>query len=127
MVHAPIVEGSPALLWAGGLCSTVEDLLRWQRALHGGALLAAASSQAMTSPPRLEGQETTTYAYGLRVHAPRGRRVYQHSGGIDGFLAEAAYYPAEELSIVVLMNSDGGDPRSLGFELAEIVLAGPKA
>lgn len=123
MLHAPAVEESPALHWAGGLCSTAEDLLRWQRALHGGELLSDASHQAMTSPPRLEGAEGTTYAFGLRVHAPRGRRVYQHSGGIDGFLAEAAYYPAEKLSIVVLMNSDGGDPRALAFELAEIVLA----
>src|SRR4029434_6393001 len=46
---------------AGGLYSTTEDLLRWERGLFGGKLLSAASLQKMTTPFRED------YAFGLFV------------------------------------------------------------
>lgn len=127
MVNAAPVEGSPALHFAGGLCSTVDDLLRWLRGLHGGELLAPSSYHAMITPPPLPHGELTTYAFGLRAQEVGGRRVLQHSGATGGFLSELAYYPDDDLAVVVLMNSDGGDPRALGYDLARIVLDAARA
>jgi CubicO group peptidase (beta-lactamase class C family) len=118
------VLATPSLLYAGGLCSTARDLLRWQRALHGGEVLGADAYALLVEIPGVRDPAGTTYAAGLRVHAPRGRRVLQHSGGITGFLTEVAYYPATRLAIVVLTNSDAASPRALGFELAEMTLRG---
>ena len=116
------VRRTPSLLYAGGLCSTARDLLRWQQALHGGEVLGADAYALLVEVPEVRDPSGTTYAAGLRVHAPRGSRVLQHSGGITGFLTEVAYYPATRLAIVVLANSEAASPRALGFELAETIL-----
>ena len=113
----------PALMASGGLCSTLEDLLRWQSALHGGPLLAPESYRRMTTPPGVAAPEGTTYGFGVRVDAPRGSKVIHHSGGISGFLSELAWYPGEELAVAVLTNSEATDPRGLGFDLADLVRA----
>lgn len=122
LLNAAPVRPTPTLFAAGLVCSTVEDLVAWQLALHGGRVLDPARYRRMVTPPAVSAAEGTTYAFGLRVHAPRGRRVIRHSGGISGFLSELAYYPDEELVVAVLTNSQNSDPRTLGFELADLVL-----
>ena len=68
---------------AGALYSTVEDLLRWDRALYGEVLLPAPLKTTMFTPVLEE------YAYGWRVaKAPVGdgkqpRTLISHGGGID--------------------------------------------
>ena len=46
---------------AGGLCSTVDDLFTWDRALSAGKLLSKASYEAMYTPFKDD------YAYGWFV------------------------------------------------------------
>ena len=108
---------------AGSLCSTVGDLVRWNQALHGGALLRPGSYRAMTTPSPLEDGTPIRYAMGLQVHDPGGRLVIQHGGGINGFLSDGRYYPDDDLLVVVLQNSTGPvGPGSLAAALVEIVL-----
>jgi CubicO group peptidase (beta-lactamase class C family) len=108
---------------AGSLCSTVGDLARWNRALHGGSLLSASSYQAMTTPAPLEDGTAVRYAMGLLVDAPGGRRTIAHGGGINGFLSDGRFYPDDDLIVVVLQNSTGPvGPGALGSALAEAVL-----
>src|SRR5690606_15399848 len=72
---------------AGALYSTAEDLLKWQRALYGGKLLSSASLEKMTTP------FLNDYAFGVTVSEQRGRKRFQHGGGIQGFNTSLAYYP----------------------------------
>lgn len=113
---------------AGSLCSTVDDLVAWNRSLHGGRLLTDASYEAMTTPAPLEDGTAIRYAMGLSVDTLwGGRRVIAHGGGINGFVSALAYYPEEDLTVVVLQNA-AAQPGAgaLAGELAEIVL-GPAA
>jgi CubicO group peptidase (beta-lactamase class C family) len=123
LVNDDPMGGGPALLYAGGLCSTARDLLRWQRALHGGGLLSPASYAVLVAVPRVGDAAGTTYAAGLRVDAPRGRRTIHHSGGVSGFLSEVAYLPGDDLVVVVLTNGEASDPRRLGLDLADALLS----
>lgn len=108
---------------AGSLCSTVGDLVRWNRALHGGEVLSPESYRAMTTPAPLEDGTQVRYAMGLGVDAPGGRRLISHGGGINGFLSDGRYYPDEDLVVVVLQNSTGPrGPGGLGSALATLVL-----
>jgi CubicO group peptidase (beta-lactamase class C family) len=112
---------------AGSLCSTVGDLARWNKALHGGVLLSADSYAAMTTPAPLADGMTIRYAMGIRVDERAGEPVMAHGGGINGFLSRLAWYPEEELSVVVLQNSTGPTgPGALANTLADLVL-GPAA
>ena len=104
---------------AGSLCSTVRDLVRWNRALHGGRMLEAPSYAAMTTPSPLVDGTPTTYAMGLGIGERAGRRTIAHGGGINGYLSEVSYFPDEDLLFVVLQNSTG--PRGPGVLLGAFV------
>jgi CubicO group peptidase (beta-lactamase class C family) len=108
---------------AGSLCSTAPDLVRWNRALHGGELLSPESYRAMITPMPLEDGTPIRYAMGLGVDDRGGRRIIAHGGGINGFLSDGRYYPDEDLIVVVLQNSTGPrGPGALGGALADLVL-----
>lgn len=90
---------------AGGLCSTVEDLVRWNEALHGGRFLSAASYELMTTPASLESGTVFPYGFGLSLESPDGSPVVSHNGGIPGFASSLAFFPTDRLTVVVLVNS----------------------
>jgi D-alanyl-D-alanine carboxypeptidase len=90
---------------AGALCSTVGDLVAWQRALVTGRVVKPGSYTAMTTA---EGAATRRgYGYGLNMDSLGSQRRVQHGGGINGFNSMLAFYPADTLSIAVLGNTNG--------------------
>ena len=108
---------------AGSLCSTAGDLILWNQALHGGSVVSQASYRAMTTPMPLVDGTPLEYAMGLGVGDRAGARVIDHGGGINGYSSEGRYYPDEELTIIVLQNSTGGQgPRELAAVFAELIL-----
>jgi CubicO group peptidase (beta-lactamase class C family) len=90
-------------LGASGICTTAADLATWNRALHGGRVLSAASYAAMITPSGVD----KTYGLGLSVgRAPWGDPVIAHGGQeVSGFVSENAWYPADSLSVTILYNA----------------------
>ena len=108
---------------AGSLCASVQDLLTWNTALHGGKVLSAASYQELIAPATLTDGTTLRYGKGLALRTIGGHRMIGHGGAIPGFLAESEYYPDEQLTVVVLANTSGPvSPNQLGADLAMLVL-----
>lgn len=94
---------------AGSVCSTAGDMLTWLLALHGGRVLSPASYREMTTPATLADGTVLRYGMGLEIgRNVGGQMVIGHGGTIDGFRAEASWYPEAHLAIVVLANSVGG-------------------
>jgi CubicO group peptidase (beta-lactamase class C family) len=121
-----VLKGAISHAWpfaAGSLCSTAADLTAWLGALHGGKLLSADSYRAMTTPATLNDGTKLRYGFGLALVSPHGHRSIAHGGGINGFLSEAAYYPENGLSIVLLLNTAGPvNPSRLGADIADVIL-----
>jgi CubicO group peptidase (beta-lactamase class C family) len=92
---------------AGSLCSTVADLVAWNRALHGGAVLPPEAYEMMITPRPLEDGTPVRYAMGLSHYVAPSGRVIEHGGGIPGFLTHSRYYPDEDAIVVVLLNTSG--------------------
>jgi CubicO group peptidase (beta-lactamase class C family) len=94
---------------AGGLYSTVEDLLRWDQALYGDVLLPAPLRTTMFTPVR------DNYAYGWRVSTEpvgpgkQGRTLVSHGGGIDGFTTLITRV-IEDRTLIVTLNNTGDAP-----------------
>lgn len=114
-------------LWpysAGSLCSTVGDLVTWLRALHGGQVLPDSSYREMITPGTLTDGTPVRYAMGLATHDPRGRPALGHGGGIgSGFVTHTMYYPDENLTVVMLVNTAGNlSPAALSTELVDVLL-----
>ena len=97
---------------AGALVSTVDDLLRWNRALHEGKVLKADSYRQMITPVGKAADEH--YGFGISHEAFRGTDMLQHGGGIFGFSTYLLYLPAEQLTVAVLYNADSGRPAGIG-------------
>ena len=105
---------------AGSLCSTAADMVTWLNALHGGKVLSERSYREMTTPARLNDGTQLRYGMGLALTTDvRGARLIGHGGAIQGFGAQASWYPDEQLAVVVLINSNGPiSPTALASELA---------
>lgn len=109
---------------AGALVSTVDELWRWNQALHSGKVLTPASYQAMTTPEAAAIE--ARYGYGLVAGRLRGRPQLSHGGGIFGFSTYLLYVPEQQLSVVVLQNSNGGaDPAQIAKKLAAFAIGDP--
>jgi CubicO group peptidase (beta-lactamase class C family) len=90
---------------AGGLYSTVEDLYRWDQALFNSTLLTQESLSAMFAEhAAIPSPEGSAYGYGWIIGQDNGRRVYEHRGAIEGFVSVTAYYPDENVTIILLSN-----------------------
>ena len=64
--------------------------------------------------------------YGLVAGSLRGRPQLSHGGGIFGFSSHLLYVPEQQLSVVVLQNSNGGaDPAQVAVRLAAFALGDP--
>jgi CubicO group peptidase (beta-lactamase class C family) len=108
---------------AGSLCSTAEDLVKWNTALHHGKILSEESYKEFLTPVSLNDGTVSHYAKGITVTDWNGRKMLEHGGGIYGFLSENCYYPDEDLSIVVLANTTGPvSPSDVAGKIANFVM-----
>ncbi|HEU0033282.1 MAG TPA: serine hydrolase domain-containing protein [Kofleriaceae bacterium] len=107
---------------AGSLCSTANDLVRWQRALDTGKLVSPGSLAKMRTAAKLADGSSTGYGYGVMLGELDGHPRIAHGGGINGFTSMLARYPKDDVTIVVLANAESSAPDKLEAELARIVL-----
>jgi CubicO group peptidase (beta-lactamase class C family) len=105
---------------AGALCSTVRDLVVWQRALMGGRVVNARSYALMTTPDTLNNGKPLNYGFGLTAGKLGTHRSIGHSGGINGFTTASVYFPDDSVNVVVFSNADRG-PDGLAQNIARAV------
>lgn len=112
---------------AGALIGSVEDLAKWNQALHHGKVVPQALYAKMIAPTLMPDGKTEKYGFGLAQDEVRGRKSIRHGGGIFGFSTEAIYVPGEDLFVAVFANSD--DPVSnkdvLALKLAALAIGDP--
>lgn len=91
---------------AGGLCSTVLDLVRWEKALEEGQVVSPSMLAAMRTPTRLPESLEADYGLGTRMGLTGSRRKVGHTGGGQGNKAVVARYPDDDVTIAVLTNTE---------------------
>jgi CubicO group peptidase (beta-lactamase class C family) len=104
---------------AGALYSTVEDLLKWDRALDSEKLVSTKSLEAMHRPFK------NGYGYGWAIDRKFGQPRYEHGGGIPGFVTIIERFPVEKLLVVALSNLETSRIERIGDDLAAIALGQP--
>lgn len=109
---------------AGSLVSTVDDQLRWQRAVAEGRLLSAASWRRAFTPFRLADGRSSGYGLGWFLGSAAGEPTVEHGGDINGFASEGLWIPSRELHVVVLSNVERSfaNPATLTVAAAERLL-----
>lgn len=113
---APRTQGPIAP--AGAINSSAADMARWLLVqLSGGELdgdqvlspdaLARQHAAHMVVPENRTFSASTRHAYGLGwlLGAYRGRRLLEHSGGVDDYQAECMVVPDEGIGVAVMTNT----------------------
>jgi CubicO group peptidase (beta-lactamase class C family) len=110
---------------AGSLLSTAKDLARYRRGVFTSPDFPPSLRALITRAVPLQDGTANLYALGGLIDSDfGGHRKLSHSGEIFGFHSDHAYYPAEDLTIVVLTNRTGlmPSPVSLEHKLARVLL-----
>jgi D-alanyl-D-alanine carboxypeptidase len=110
---------------AGAMCSTIGDLTKWNRALHGGKVVSPASYQMMITATGAAASSALKYGFGLGRDSIAGRLIITHGGGIHGFITGNIWIPSAELSITVLTNSGSAPVETLLKQLTRVALGLP--
>ena len=115
----PQPQANPSVVFAaGGLYSTLDDLLVWERALHRGHLLSAESyadmirDHAPADTPPERGRPRRDWGYGVFVNRLGTRvspgfddRQIYHTGSWSGFRNLMTYQPDQDVTVIVLSNN----------------------
>jgi D-alanyl-D-alanine carboxypeptidase len=89
---------------AGGIASTVGDLVRWMQAFKTDRLVGAASRSEMLRPVMLNDGSTFDYGLGWGTGAYHGHDAYLHTGGGFGYSGELMRFPEADTTVVLLSN-----------------------
>ncbi|HEY4126051.1 MAG TPA: serine hydrolase domain-containing protein [Rhizomicrobium sp.] len=111
----------------GALISNVDDLLKWNRALHEGHVLHRATYREMITPVGAAAAEQ--YGLGISHTTLRGHDMLGHSGHISGYSAYLLYLPQSATTVAILQNMDRDarvtDPEENARKLAAFAIGKP--
>lgn len=127
---------------AGSINSTVKDMANWVITwIHGGkfngkeVIPASYVSQAISSQMVVSGGtpskevpdvHLSNYGFGWFLSSYRGHYRVEHGGNIDGFSANACFFPSDSIGIVVLVNQNGSAvPGIIRNTIADKLLGAP--
>lgn len=99
---------------AGAMFSTVDDLYKWIKLLSANQVLPETYTKKMLTAYK------NNYGYGIGVDSLKNHPRISHGGGIPGFVTHLAYFPQDDVCVVVLSNNST-DAGSLGNALASLI------
>ena len=98
LTHPSVTHG------AGGIVSTPSDLVAFYRGLFEGQLVDTQSLNRMTSMKEGISQKNR-YGLGLLQMPFRQKSGYGHTGGVDGYAAQAGYFPKDSVAFAITANA----------------------
>jgi len=105
----------------GGAISTVDDLIKWNGALHTGKILSKKSYQQMITkyfPTTSSGGYDTHIGYGMYISkTPDGTTIYHHEGRALGARSDNGYLPKYNASYAIMSNMMLHIPKELASKI----------
>ena len=91
----------------GGINSTINDLLKWDRALYTNQLLSRKRIEEIFNLTTLNNSTQVKYGYGWQIdnHPDFGKIVF-HGGGWPGYATFFARHLSDDKTIIILQNHD---------------------
>jgi CubicO group peptidase (beta-lactamase class C family) len=91
---------------SGGILASAMDMYRWNQALKSGVLVGKKTLELAFTPAILNSGQSAPYGFGWYIDNLHGSAVYRHGGAVPGFISETFYLPAEDVYVVILINSE---------------------
>jgi CubicO group peptidase (beta-lactamase class C family) len=108
----------------GGLMSSVDDLLAWDRNFYANKLGKGTLLKEIETHGVLNNGKQIEYALGLFVSTYRGLPVVEHGGALFGYRTELLRFPQQKFSVITLCNVGTSNPGRLSYQIADLYLAG---
>ena len=106
----------------GGIYTSIDDYLKWMRALQSGKIFSATSVKLARSPQfPINKEKHLSYGYGWFVDKSSVPSKIYHSGTNGGFRTYSFTIPDERYMIVVFSNRTGIDLEQLVSEINKIL------
>src|SRR5437588_8541 len=112
------------MVGGGGLMSSVDDLLLWDRNFFDNKLGKGSFLKEMQTPGVLNNGKQIEYALGLFISKYRGLPMVEHAGANFGYRTELLRFPQQTFSVVCLCNLATSNPGRLSYEVADLYLEG---
>jgi len=103
---------------AGGLWTTVDDLVRWDAAFYD----EGSTASRLVERGRLDDGTPIHYGWGLSIRTHRGLPIHSHGGSFPGWTSKMVRFPTERTTVIILANGETGDVSADAFALADEVL-----
>jgi len=110
------------IVGAGGLMSTVDDLLLWDQNFYENKLGKGTLVKELQTKGVLNDGKQISYALGLEVSSYRGLPTVGHSGALYGYRTNILRFPEQRFSVVCLCNLQSAAPGNLSRKVADIYL-----
>jgi CubicO group peptidase (beta-lactamase class C family) len=110
------------MVGAGGLMSSVDDLLLWDKNFYDNRLGRGTLLKEMQTIGVLNNGNPTTYGLGLFLSTYRGLSIVEHDGALLGFRTEILRFPQQRFSVLMLCNVSTADPMRLARKVADLYL-----
>ncbi len=107
---------------AGSLISNVDDLAKWNEAVFNYKLVGKETLMKAFKPAKLNDGNTHDYGFGWGLGKIKGSVVYEHGGGIHGFLTQGIYAPEEDIYVAVLSNCNCVSPSEAANRMMAVAL-----
>lgn len=119
-----------ATLGDGGIYTSLDDLLKWDRALTEHTLLPAEELKAAFTPTlttaglaKSADGKPVSYGFGWFLDPHNGHNRMWHYGETVGFRTSIQRFPDDKLTVVVLSNRADLDAPALALKVADLYLS----
>ena len=126
-------SSTSATLGDGGIYTSIDDLLKWDRALRDHTLLSDSEMQPVLTavqptggPSKDEHGQTVSYGFGWFLDPYRGHGRMFHDGETMGFRTTIQRFPEDDLTVIVLANRTDVDPKALALRVADLYFGAKK-
>lgn len=103
---------------AGNVSSTPTDILKFADALFNGKIISKEHLELMKN-------QRDEYGMGLFQYPFYEKKIYGHSGGIDGFTSMFEYYPEEKIGYALTSNGTNYDNNKINIAALSAIFNKP--
>lgn len=111
------------MVGGGGLMSSVDDLLSWDRNFYANRLGKGTLTKELQTPGVLNNGNTISYAMGLDLGNYRGLPIVEHGGALFGYRTEFLRFPTQKFTVICLCNIASAVPENLARKVVDLYLA----
>jgi CubicO group peptidase (beta-lactamase class C family) len=113
------------VIGATGVFSNLEDMTKWNRLFyeHESGIKRSGIIAKMETAYVLNDGSSCHYGGGLLLKQYRGKKVIEHSGGWGEYLTQWRRFPTENITIIVVTNSQLDSPFELCDKLSNLLVS----